>query len=182
VHGFLQAFWNILKQLAAWKNRIEGFAESSHSHSKNQIVDFAHTHAYSEISGTPPAPDLSGKADDQQSIDNAVTPDPDDPILISTAQPLTDSVHGFLQAFWNILKQLAAWRSQAQTDIANKANAVHSHTASQVSGLAQVAASGDYNDLLNTPSSLNQFPDVPDDGHIYARVHGTWISIGTLPD
>ena len=36
--------------------------------------------------------------------------------------------------------------------LAGKANSSHTHTASQVSGLATVATSGSYNDLSNKPS------------------------------
>lgn len=43
---------------------------------------------------------------------------------------------------------LASLQNQVQT----KAASTHTHTASQVSGLADVATSGDYNDLSNKPT------------------------------
>lgn len=47
---------------------------------------------------------------------------------------------------------LNAALASLQNQVQAKAALTHTHTASQVSGLADVATSGDYNDLSNKPT------------------------------
>ena len=70
-----------------------------------------------------------------------------------------------------------ATKQELTEGLTTKADATHTHTASEVSGLATVATSGDYNDLNNTPEIPTTLPA---NGGNADTVGGYTIWVGTL--
>lgn len=75
-----------------------------------------------------------------------------------------------------------------KTELNGKANATHTHTAAQVTGLATVATSGSYNDLTNKPTIpstsgllpgqiVTALPDSPDANTLYVVNAADAVSI-----
>lgn len=99
----------------------------------------SHTHSISQISGLQT--ELDSKLESVSLADLGIT---------ATAAEL-NKLDG-CTATVTELNYVDGVTSNIQTQLNGKAASSHTHTASQVSGLATVATSGSYNDLTNKPS------------------------------
>ena len=134
---------------SALTSGLAGKANTSHTHTISQITNLqttldgkaasSHTHSISQISGLQT--ELDSKLESVSLADLGIT---------ATAAEL-NKLDG-CTATVTELNYVDGVTSNIQTQLNGKAASSHTHTASQVSGLATVATSGSYNDLTNKPS------------------------------